>query len=253
MGALDKIQRGWDSSGRPVYGTRQNFEFYDRVNDKIGGNLVIVQGSWSNAAASAGTHLLAMCMDYRTWNLTTAQRNLAIRYGRDLMGTMYYRSSADGFDPHIHNNLIGDAPATWAAQQQVEQYKRGLDGLARQRRDRDSYRPARITNYKYLGADDMFTDKDRELLKRIHSGLSTFRKNEVERDQRDKKKFARIITALGGAVDELAKIEAQMDDVATKRVVRKQRERLLLALKDDPDVDGVDNPSDDFLAEENFG
>lgn len=264
MGALDKIQRGFDTSGRPVYGTRQNFQFYDRVNARVGGQLVIVQGSWSNANASAGTHLLAMCMDYRTWNLTTAQRLAACRYGRDLMGTMYYRSPLDGFDPHIHNNLIGDAPAHWMALDQVEQYKAGLNGLDNRAVDRDPYRPRVIGNYKYLDPeDDMNADQERllketrDLAQRTLTRVNVFAENEKQRwaneRERDKRAKSDMFSLLGGQADTLARIESKVEDRATKQLVRKQRERIMKYLKDNPDVEGVDNPSDDAMAEENFG
>lgn len=251
--ALDVIVRGLDSSGRSVKGTRQCFQFYDRINSEATeGQLVIVQGGWSNAGASAGTHRLAMCMDFRVWNLTTDLRNRAVRRGRDLMGTMWYRTSADGFDPHLHNNLIGDAPADFGAIAQVAQYREGRNGLANHNWDRDSYRPARIHNYVYV-EDDMFDKEDRDRLVRIEKALELERSRDINEKERDKKRFSKLVTLLGGQADELTTVINHTTDAATKTQLKKLQERILIHLKEDPDVDGVDNPSDDALGEQNMG
>jgi hypothetical protein len=256
--ALGIITRGLDSSGRPVKGTRQNFQFFDRLNDgPAQGLLVIVQGSWSFADASAGTHGLAMCMDYRTWNLTALVREATVRAGRDLMGTMWYRTEADGFDPHIHNNLIGDAPATSSAAGQVRDYRLGLNGLANRMRDRNPYRPKIITNYKYLEEDDMFSDADRARMERIEKTLKEFKTAEWRRDKEErlteKERFSKLVTAQGKVADQLTLIMNRTKDAATKKELKKLQEAVLLELKNDPDVTQQDNPSDEGLAERNMG
>jgi hypothetical protein len=148
---FDKIQRGLDSSGRPLFATRQMWQFTDRLNDKVaGGILVPVQGGWSFADASANTHGLAMCIDYRVWNLTLDLRESIVHQGRDWMGTMWVRLQADGFDPHLHNNLMGDRPATQAALNQIPSYKAGRNGLANNAPDRDPYRPSHYSVYQYI-------------------------------------------------------------------------------------------------------
>lgn len=260
MGAHTKVRRGNDTSGRPLYATKQMFQHFDRVNDVVGGVLVPVQGSFiRGTAASADTHWYAGCFDVRTWNLTTEVRHKAMRAGRDpeIVGgaAWWYRTVAQGFDNHIHLMLLGDAPLSNGARYQAVEYRLGRNGLKSRGAD-DFWRPARITNYKYI-EDDMFTNEDRALLQRIARGLSTFRENELSRDQaeaeRDRKRFTAIISKMGGVVDSLAALEAKTADAATKTALRQEREKLLLALKNDPDVTGVDNPSDDALAEENMG
>lgn len=253
--AFEVITRGVDSSGRTVRGTRQNFEFFDRVNaEAAGGILVIVQGSFSFASASAGTHSKAMCMDYRTWNLTSAVRERVVRRGRDLMGTMWYRTTADGFDPHIHNNLIGDWPAHWTALNQVADYRKGLNGLANKNRDRNPYRPKKITNYIYLGDDDMYFEKeDRERLIRIEKALQKEKRRDQREAARDKARFQRMVSALGSQADQLTLLINKTKDDATKNELRKMKEAILLQLKNDPDVREMDNPSDDALDEMNMG
>jgi len=251
--ALDVIVRGLDSSGRLVKGTRQGFQFYDRVNmEATEGRLVIVQGGWSNAAASANTHRLAMCTDYRSWNLSEAIRTKAVHHGRDLMGTMWYRSAADGFDPHIHNNLIGDMPADFSALEQVVQYKQGRNGLANRNWDRDPYRPKRIHNYVYV-EDDMFEKEDHDRLIRIEKALEAEKTRDQRQAEREKRRFSKMVTMLGGQVDQLTTIINHTTDAATRRQLSKLQEKILLQLKEDPDVTEVDNPSDDALGERNMG
>lgn len=251
MGALDKIQRGFDTSGRPLYGTRQAFQFYDRVNDEAaGGLLVIVQGSWSFASTSANTHSQAMCMDFRSWNLPGPVLDKVVRHGRDLMGTMWFRTAADGVgDPHIHNNLIGDSPADPAAVDQVNQYRLGLNGLANRNIDRNPYRPEKIHNYVYL-EDDM-AGEGPEILRRVtamQEDLKQFKNAEWKRDQEEKKRFSDAIAILGGNVDTLQRIEDMVKDSATKSEVRRERQRIMRWLKDNPDVTQQDNPSDEAMA-----
>lgn len=251
--ALEVITRGVDSSGRTVRGTRQNFQFYDRVNQDLAeGNLVIVQGSFSHAEASAGTHTYAMCMDYRTWNLTAAILAKVVKGGRDLMGTMWYRTSADGFDPHLHNNLIGDSPAHRLAIQQVADYRRGLNGLANKARDRNPYRPSNIRDYKYL-EDDMFEKADRERLIRLEKMLEREQTRDEREAKREKDRFRRLITMLGNQADELTVLINKTSDDATRRQLKKVQEKILLELKSNPDVTKEDNPSDEGLAERNMG
>lgn len=251
--ALDVIVRGVDSSGRSVKGTRQSFQFYDRINlEAAEGRLVIVQGGWSNATASANTHRLAMCCDYRTWNLTEAIRTRTVHRGRDLMGTMWYRSLSDGFDPHIHNNLIGDSPADFSAIAQVAQYREGRNGLANHNWDRDPYRPDRIHNYVYT-EDDMFEKEDRDRLIRVEKALEAEKSRDQKERERDKNRFSRLVSLLAGQADELTTIINHTSDGATKRQLTRLQERILLKLREDPDVTGVDNPADDALGERNMG
>ena len=254
--ALKVITRGVDSSGRTIKGTRQFFQFYDRVNEEAAkGQLVIVQGGFmgaSGADASAGTHRLAMCADFRTWNLTTRTRLGVERYGRNLMGTMWYRSSAQGFDPHLHNNLIGDRPADYSAIAQVASYRDGRNGLANNALDPNPYRPPRIHDYIYL-EDDMFEQEDREVLRRVERLLEGERTRDKKDAERDRARFERMVTALGNQADQLTLLINRTEDDVTKIELKKVKENILLALKNDPDVTEKDNPSDDALAEENMG
>jgi hypothetical protein len=258
ISAFDKIQRGVDSSGRRLFGTRQMFQHFDRVNDRVGGRLVVVQGSFNRGTtASAGTHDLAGCFDIRTWNLSTAERNLAMRAGRDpfIVGgaAWWYRHSGQGFDPHIHMLLLGDAPMTSQTAFQVSEYQAGRNGLANRGAD-DFWRPDVIVNYKYIKDDEMNADQER----RLHEKLDDFRdrfeafaEHEVARDVAERKRFRAAIDMLGGRADRLGEQirEAEKVDNRLARALRKDQAEILTFLKDNPDVTGKDNPSDDAMGE----
>jgi hypothetical protein len=258
ISAFDKIQRGVDSSGRRLFGTRQMFQHFDRVNDRVGGRLVVVQGSFNRGTtASAGTHDLAGCFDIRTWNLSTAERNLAMRAGRDpfIVGgaAWWYRHSGQGFDPHIHMLLLGDAPMTSQTAFQVSEYRAGRNGLANRGAD-DFWRPDVIVNYKYIKDDEMNEEQER----RIHAKLDDFRErfdafatNERSRDVAERKRFSKAITMLGGRADRLGEQirEAEKVDSRLARALRRDQEEILVFLRDNPDVTGKDNPSDEAMEE----
>lgn len=251
--ALQVITRGIDSSGRTIRGTRQAFQRYDKINAHVGGKLVIVQGAFSNADASAGTHTKAGCFDYRRWNLTSDEARTVVHRGRDLGGATWERTRAQGFDPHFHDICIGDAPMDDLARAQIDMYRKGYNGLGwYDHRDEDPYRPKVIRAYVYE-EDDMFEAADREMLRNLHNGFQRFREGEVARDQseaeRDKRRFERLIAQKGEVVDDLTllinKSEGEIRDD-----LKALKRRLLAELKDDPDVTGPDNPSDDAMADE---
>jgi hypothetical protein len=230
------------------------FQHFDRVNDVLGGRLVIVQGSFNaGTTASAGTHDRAGALDVRTWNLTIAERDLAMRTGRDpgRVGgaAWWYRHLAQGFDPHIHLVLLGDGPMTPQTKFQETEYKAGRTGLANRARD-DFWRPSVIRNYQFI-EDDMYTDADRRAAQNHYEAFQTFRKNSLTRDQaerdRDNERYSNLITALGKHADLLTTVINNTKDDATKTQLTRAKNEILLALKEDPDVTGVDNPSDDAV------
>lgn len=259
MSALEKIQRGYDSSGRALFATKQMFQHFDRVNEAVGGVLVIVQGSFNKGTVdSAGTHDLAGCIDCRTWNLTVAQRQHAQRAGRDpdIVGgaAWWYRTPVQGFDYHLHVLLLGDAPMTPQTQFQASEYRAGRNGLANRRAD-DFWRPAIIRDYRYIKDPDM-TPEQAATLKRIEQKLDDFRQAEAKRDkntfERDKQRFTRLVTEMGKNADLLGRIAASAKDSETKTLAQRRQAEILKYLKEDPDVTGVDNPSDDAMAERNL-
>lgn len=248
---FEAISRGRDSSGRTVRATRQAFQHFDRVDQKVSGKLVIVQGAFvTGTAASAGTHDKAGCLDIRTWNLTNDERFVAIREARRLMAAAWYRHPGQNFDPHIHWVLIGDQPMASLAAAQVDMYRKGFNGLGwYEHKDDFPYRPPKITDYAYQ-EDDMFEKEDRQRLIRIEKELDAFRSGEWKRDQQDRNRFKRAVTALGEQADRLTVLINSTKDDATKADLRKMKAEILTTLKDDPDVTGPDNPSDDAMAEQ---
>ncbi len=151
MGTFDIITVGTDTSGRPVKMTRRMKAAYDEVCQRAGVTPTIVQGAFmgtGGAAASAGTHSQSGCLDTRTWDLTATQRDDVIRAARVIGWAVWYRTAAQGFDPHCHWVLPGEQPMHPDAAAQVDMYRRGLNGLASGARD-DFWRPSPLPAYTY--------------------------------------------------------------------------------------------------------
>lgn len=230
--------------------TLQHWEHYDRLNAKVQGKLVIVQGGRSGAPDSLSTHFKLGVVDYRRWNLTDALAHTVVIEGRDLCGATHERFTWQGFDPHFHECLLGDdIPGIMdeLAIGQCVTYKAGGDGVAGTTGDVNPYRPNPIRNYRYLGEPDVNKAQNDELF-RIGRVLDAFRSGEFKRDQaeaeRDKARYTNLITLMGKEADNLTVLINQTKDASTKQQLRKAKERILLALKEDPDVTGVDNPDD---------
>jgi hypothetical protein len=90
----------------------------------------VVQGSYSEGSASAGTHSGGGALDPRTWDKTTAQINSMVRNLRIVGFAAWYRTRSDGFAPHIHAIAIGQSDLSSAAERQVIAYYDGRNGLA---------------------------------------------------------------------------------------------------------------------------
>ena len=107
-----------------------------------GVSLKPTQGSWSNGVeASAGTHNGAGVCDFRTWHMTAEQRVYMVRCLKDAGQAAWYRTAAQGFDPHVH---VCDRVTTGMAalaRWQVAQYDAGRTGLASNKTD-PTYRPS---------------------------------------------------------------------------------------------------------------
>ena len=234
--------------------TRQHWQHYDRLNahPALHGQLVVVQGGKSGAPDSGTTHLRLGVVDYRRWNLTFAQADVVVHEGRDLCGATWERFIWQGFDPHFHECLLGDdIPGLMdsVAIQQCATYKAGGDGVSGTSGDSDPYRPNPIRDYVYL-EDDMNQAETQELF-RIGNRLDAFIAGELTRDaneaERDKRRFQEIVLMLGKEVDNFTVLINQTKDAATKQELRKAKERIMLYLKNHPDIDGVDNPDDDQM------
>jgi hypothetical protein len=196
-----------------------------------------------------------MCSDIRRWNMSNEIARRVKRAARDPRiiggGSMWERTAAQGFDPHFHNLLVGDRPGSLGALLQEDAYKDGFNGLGsgfRGHRD-DFWRPNRILSYEYIEEDDMFEDKDRKMLREIHTGLEKFREGTLNRDRTIKAKLSAAIAAQGRAADALTLAINRVDDEGIKRQLKTQQTQILDTLKELEFVDGPDNPSDDAMNE----
>lgn len=91
--------------------------------------LIPVQGSYSYGSASAGTHSGGGAVDLRTWHLGTVEKVRLVTAMRQVGFAAWYRYPPK-FDQHVHGIAIGCPDLSFAAQNQVKDYRRGLNGLA---------------------------------------------------------------------------------------------------------------------------
>lgn len=273
-------QRGFDSSGRPLRNTRYMWALWDALRERprvkpFAWKLVMVQGafmSWAGGGASAsdGFHNLAGCCDIRTWNLTDAEISILVWEARQIALGAWRRDTSwrhGGMAEHVHWGQGGDRPLSSGAAISWSSYVHGGDGLSGSGGDYERRpSPLIVTPPSYIfvegftlddAAKRRFDALDKKLAN-IDTDLTQFRKAEWERDRNarleaeaaaDKAKAvaARIIGKLGGVQDAVAEIEALLIAGDTEGA----RARLTLLaktanadLKNDPDVDGVDNPAD---------
>jgi hypothetical protein len=99
-------------------------------------------------AASAGTHSDGGCIDYSPLDVTYKR---AVMRDRDLGGTGWHRTQAQGFDEHIHTYILGAGYAATGARAQGKDYLAGGDGLGTLTGgdDPDKYRPKPQTMFSY--------------------------------------------------------------------------------------------------------
>jgi hypothetical protein len=95
------------------------------------------------AEGSAGYHDKGGTFDLRTWNLTTAQVDLVIRFLRKHGCAAWRRNLQHGGfkDPHIHFVLGTDHDLSLGAASQWRAYLNGRDGLASDGKDYE-WRPS---------------------------------------------------------------------------------------------------------------
>jgi len=132
---LKRVRLGTDSSGRPVIFDERTAYKVALLRKKFP-KLVVVQGSYSDADASAGVHKGGGTVDFRTWNLTRKEIDAVVRYARAKLGLVaWYRTTAQGFDPHIHAVDAGNPTLAQGAKNQVAAFHNGRNGLASNGRD----------------------------------------------------------------------------------------------------------------------
>jgi hypothetical protein len=116
-----------------------------------GKSLVIVQGCYNGTAvkASAGTHAGGGVIDVSVRGLTRAQRRAAVRWLRRGGWDAWYRPTAPGvWTEHIHAVLDGHRNASPGAQQQMQAYRAGRDGLVSNAVDK-AWRPKHRRVFSY--------------------------------------------------------------------------------------------------------
>ena len=133
------------SNGNVAFGSREMsvwlplFVEYMRVVHGI--TLVIIKvAETREGSGSARTHYGGWAVDFRSWNLATAQREKVIREAARFGLILHYRTTDQGFEPHLHGMLnVGRwTPCSY----QIDATRNGRDGLARNGTDREkSIRP----------------------------------------------------------------------------------------------------------------
>jgi len=130
---MARITLGTDSSGRPLVVDDRTLAKLRLAEKRLGHTFVIVQGSWragSGAAASAATHDKGGVIDLRTWDLNGVTPWQALVELRKAGLIAWYRTNAQGFDPHIHAIDYGNPDLHPSAATQVRAWERGENGLA---------------------------------------------------------------------------------------------------------------------------
>ncbi len=126
---------GTDSSGRPILMTAYMAAWLEDVKADLDFTPVVVQGAFmarlgGGADASAGYHDLGGCLDFRTRDLSSGQRNALIAACRAHGAAAWRRDQVHGgMDEHAHIVLGTDIPLASGAAQQWRDYVNGYDGL----------------------------------------------------------------------------------------------------------------------------
>lgn len=245
--AFDVINCGTDTSGRTIWMTRFMSQWFETVladplvkpfADKV----VIVQGAWmerngGGADASAGYHDKAMCIDFRTWNLSTVELDAFVRACRRHGGAAWRRDADHGgMDDHCHVTLGGDKPGTAGAHDSWQQYVNGDNGLTGAAHGPDyEWRPDPLVTFHYNAAppeDDMPTPKDlldahvpgtKKSVAEVLAIIPDLQRQVGNAGERERK----VLKAVSDVADQLVEVGNAAKDDATKAQVRGVRERLL--------------------------
>lgn len=211
---MTRIDLGRDTSGRPLVLDDRTLAKLRHAEAALGHAFTITQGSFrggDGAQASAGTHDGAGVIDLRTWDLPPSvspqEAVLALRQAGLIA---WYRTTAQGFEPHIHAIDHGSTGLAASAAQQVEAWRAGRNGLASNGPDDGP----RIPIPTDPPEDDManYADQLSEILKQSkRNGRLTF-----NRDQR-------ILKALSGVAAALEAVSSTQGSAATRKQVAQVR------------------------------
>lgn len=101
------------------------------LSDSYSWTPYLTQGSYhTGTSSSAGTHDGGGVVDIRVTTMTENGRNLCVQALREVGFAAWYRTPAEGFSVHIHAVAIGDWEMSPQAEDQVQDYFNGLNGLA---------------------------------------------------------------------------------------------------------------------------
>lgn len=118
--------------------TVQMIEWAER---RAGFKFRVVKGSYLPPDdKSSSTHCGGGAADFSVRLLTPMRRNKMLKALKDAGFAAWYRTKADGFDPHIHAVAIGCMSLDPQAKRQVTSYDKGMNGLGHVAPD-PSYRP----------------------------------------------------------------------------------------------------------------
>ena len=117
------------------------------VKQRFGVSLEILQAAGSYSKSGA-THVEGTSVDWRTWRFTLAVVNGIVALAREMGArATWYRTKAQGFDPHVHMAL--DCPCRSGADYQTAAVDAGYNGLgAGGRKGKDTH-PAPSTRRDY--------------------------------------------------------------------------------------------------------
>lgn len=202
---------GTDPNGRPLLMTTYMRLWWADVCEDLGYTPTITQGAFmaragGGAAASAGYHDLAGCLDLRVWDQSAARVEQIIRTLRRHGAAAWLRDAKHGgMDPHIHLVLGSDHPLTSGAASQWRAYVVGRDGLASNGPDYH-WRPRPLVLEPPKEIDDMFSDEDRQALR----DLAADQKKRADRTLAFQKY---VRQALGSAKGVDKKVLAKLDQL----------------------------------------
>lgn len=125
---------GLDTSGRPLRVDDRTLRKLRAAEAALGHTFTIVQGSFragAGADASGPTHDKAGVIDLRSWDLPTRiSPQKAVLELRRAGLVAWYRTQAQGFDPHFHAVDRGNPDLDPSAARQVTAWEQGRNGLA---------------------------------------------------------------------------------------------------------------------------
>ena len=117
------------------------------VKQRFGVSLEILQAAGSYSKSGA-THVEGTSVDWRTWRFTPAVVNGIVALAREMGArATWYRTKAQGFDPHVHMAL--DCPCRSGADYQTAAVDAGYNGLGKNGRGGKDTHPAPSTRRDY--------------------------------------------------------------------------------------------------------